>query len=257
MATVKKANRRKKAPSPAQLRARRAFARMAKQRAKDARARRRNEAAKLKAKNARKRPASRKLSTTKNGLFSRARRRAKGVRRKARGRIRSRLQTKLFNPRRRNDGAQELRSTFSGLPQDQVTEMTAPEGTPAHVVEMGDLLQLKTSKETIDFEQGEAVLAVDSKEKLHILAPVGNNSTFDTFEDLGQIEQITYGADKKDGSGYVEYYHNFGEEGGTKPTLETDREAMLHIKGGSYTIDEVFTNPMRRRLKRRANRRRR
>jgi hypothetical protein len=306
-------NKRKKPPSPAQIRARRKFVAMVRARAKAARAAKRNAPAtsspshrKLvayaKRKKARaslpKRPARKAVTVRKNGrvlhgaaaqavLNSRnkkSRRRNTDKRdashpievshhyRKGPAgyltpwqRAEKQGQQRLFKMnsrkargvlltgrnRRHNDSAADLRATFSGLPQDKVTTVIAPEGTPAHVVAMGELLQLKTTRETIDFDKGEATLAVDAREKLHILSPVGNNGAFDALEDLGEIKEVTYSANKHDGSGIQEYYHDFAEEGGSKPRLTTDREGMLHIKGGSYTIDEVFTNQMRRRNRRR------
>ena len=163
----------------------------------------------------------------------------------------------VVNRRRNQDGVAELREAFPGVPMEKTLELIGPDSTPAHTVPMGDLLELETSKETIRFDEGEAALAVDSRGKLHVLIPaIGNQSAFEPQEDLGLLKSATYGADKGDGTGYAPYEHVFGDEGGTKPRLETDDDGLLVIKGGAYHIDEVFTNragKVARRVKRRRN----
>ena len=55
--------------------------------------------------------------------------------------------------------------------------------------------------------------------------------------ELGELEAVTYRANKGDGK-LVSYEHMFGEEGGRRPVLAADVDRKrLHVLGGDYTIE--------------------
>lgn len=54
---------------------------------------------------------------------------------------------------------------------------------------------------------------------------------------LGRLEAVAYST-KKDGE-RATWEHEFGEEGGKKPTLAMDAETRrLHIVGGDYDVED-------------------
>lgn len=60
-----------------------------------------------------------------------------------------------------------------------------------------------------------------------------------TLTELGRLESIDYSTNKS-GDGMSRYTHEFGEDGGRKPTLAVDPETRdLHIVGGSYTVERA------------------
>jgi len=56
--------------------------------------------------------------------------------------------------------------------------------------------------------------------------------------ELGELESVVYSTDKN-GDGFSNYEHEFGEEGGEKPLLAVDPEnKKLHVVGGDYTVED-------------------
>jgi hypothetical protein len=160
-----------------------------------------------------------------NGLFRSAARRA--------------ISRRLHSPigrRRRNQapaGIEAIHQSFLGRPTDAVETMAAPDGTPRDVAVLGELVQLKSETETFDFEPGEAQLAANARGSLFVLG----DCSVEKNTDFGKLCELSYVAEKDHLEGNeVEYYHQFGEEGGRPPKLHTDKEGMFHIVGGSYSI---------------------
>lgn len=55
--------------------------------------------------------------------------------------------------------------------------------------------------------------------------------------ELGKLESVTYATHKK-GDGPSSYTHEFGEEGGKRPSLAVDvKSKRLHIVGGDYRVE--------------------
>lgn len=143
-----------------------------------------------------------------------------------------------FGRRRKNSGTpagiEAIQETFLGRGVRRSWEADAPQGTPRHVAALGELTCLETETETFDFEEGEAILGANARGDLFVVSDVA----IEPDEDFGHIEEIRYVAKKDHIDGKkVEYYHKFGEEGGAQPKLKTDGDGMLHIVGGSYTIE--------------------
>jgi len=57
---------------------------------------------------------------------------------------------------------------------------------------------------------------------------------------LGQLEAVTYSTRKGHGArAFAHWEHEFGEEGGRKPTLAVDpSNKRLHIVGGDYQVED-------------------
>jgi hypothetical protein len=56
--------------------------------------------------------------------------------------------------------------------------------------------------------------------------------------ELGRLVSVTY-ATNKAGDGPSYYEHQFGEEGGRRPSLAVDVDTQdLHIVGGDYTVED-------------------
>jgi hypothetical protein len=59
-----------------------------------------------------------------------------------------------------------------------------------------------------------------------------------SLAELGTLSSVTYATHKK-GDGPSLYEHQFGEEGGKKPSLAVDVDTgRLHIVGGDYTVED-------------------
>jgi len=56
--------------------------------------------------------------------------------------------------------------------------------------------------------------------------------------ELGKLVSVTYATNKR-GDGPSYYEHQFGEEGGRRPSLAVDVDTTdLHIVGGDYTVED-------------------
>lgn len=58
-----------------------------------------------------------------------------------------------------------------------------------------------------------------------------------SLAELGKLEAVTYATTKR-GDGPSSYTHEFGEEGGRRPSLAVDTKTRrLHIVGGDYRVE--------------------
>jgi hypothetical protein len=140
--------------------------------------------------------------------------------------------------RRRNSAATEsLFAEFQGRPSTATVDVLIPDTAPADVYCLGQLTQIKTDQEEIDFDLGDAYLLADENGNLHIGATKKANSSFDCNEFIGEIKDISYQTTKAHlDNQEIEYIHKFGEEGGKKPALITNEVGQLEIVGGDYFI---------------------
>lgn len=191
-------------------------------------------------------PQSTKKRKLPNGIFRTAARQA----------ISRRLTKPIRFGRRRNSaapaGIEQMHEKFLGRPSSGSFEIVAPQGTPKDVAVLGELTKLKTEDEEFVFDKGEAYMGADSKGNLYVLGDV----QVEANTNFGEIDEICYLARKdhlqenpqrirgsrrrkarRNPAQLIEYYHHFGEDGGTLPKLKTDSDGMMHIAGGSYTIE--------------------
>jgi hypothetical protein len=206
----------KKKPSPKQLAWRKKFGAMAKRRAKEARAAKRNAGTPRK-------PAA-KRSVAKAVSNSRAK--------KTRNTGRRRNSTPA--------GIKAIHESFLGRPTNRTDLKPAPAGTPRDVAKLGDLVKLISEIETFNFKTGEAILAANARGDLFIVGDV----VVESNTDFGELWQIEYKAVKSHlDNRMVTYHHRFGEEGGKLPRLRTDKDGRFHVVGGDYTTEaEGITN---------------
>lgn len=233
-----------KKPTPAQIRARKKFAAMAKERARLARIKKG-----LTAKKTTKARKTKKRNTT---II-----RAKRVKVVSANPKRSRSKAKRKNP---SSILKKKRERFTGKKSTKTLSLSAPSGAPSQLAILGRLKAIKLKGKTVSAPRtknpnGKGVyLAEDTKGNLHIIGdplPLMKEKG----RHLGEIREIEYIAQKPH-LGYpetTEFFHQFGEEGGKRPHLSTDSEGALLIKGGDYFITERgIENPSRkRRTKRR------
>lgn len=202
-----------------------------------------------------------KKNSRKRGTLLSGRKKPNGIFRSA---IRSAVSKRLSAPvrfgRRRNSGTppgiEEMHEKFLGRATKSSYDIIAPAGTPKDVAVLGELTALKTEDEEFHFDKGEAFMGADAKGNLYVLGEV----QVEANTSFGEIEEIDYLARKdhlkanpfnwrhrrkarRNPGQLIEYYHEFGEEGGALPKLKSDSDGMLHITGGSYTIEpEGITN---------------
>lgn len=189
-----------------------------------------------------KRAGGKKRATTKrNGIFTRT----------AKAAISKRLTQPIRFRRKRNSSTpaaiNDVHKMFLGRPSTKSFSVKAPSNTPADVAVLGPLVCLKTRDEEFAFSKGEAWIATDGKaQKLYILGDkyaggIEPNSNF------GHITEIRYEARKdhinpfkwkrrRRNAQVTEYFHHFGEVTGVRPRLQSDKERLLHIVGGQYSI---------------------
>jgi hypothetical protein len=138
-------------------------------------------------------------------------------------------------PRRKNDGLADKLETFRGRPQEGILNATAPSDAPEDLYTLGILVALETEDETFEFEEKEnVILAADDNNNLYILNAPRQNPGGDN---LGDLVAVSYVVEKDHlGGGVVEWTHEFGEEGGERPTLIVDHDGVFGIVGGDYTI---------------------
>jgi hypothetical protein len=159
---------------------------------------------------------------------------------------------KKSNPRkargRRNPEAGALYETFTGMPSTGYDVVTAPNGTPANVDQLGQFLRFKWQdwdghKYTVELEKNNvpALLAVSrNKDGYDTLYALGDWALELPAGDHGYITRIEYRAQKVhlgDTSPRV-YYHDLGEETGEPPVLRVDKEGKLIFRDGAYWIED-------------------
>lgn len=209
---AKKKNPARK-PSAKQLKARRNFVKMAKARGKAARAR--NAAKRVKPK-------------TKPKATSRA---------WAHGPRKANKSRKIAG-RRRNQEPDALGALFGEFQGRAITSESldvVPASAPDDLVEIGALVRLKTTRETISWNENEGVkLAADARRRLWIIGPY---APFESGADLGEALRISYVTFKPHlDETEKEYFHDFGEDGGARPRVKTDADGRLKLVGGDYDL---------------------
>lgn len=148
---------------------------------------------------------------------------------------------------RRNPEAGEIYESFTGMPSTGYDVVTAPNGTPANVDQLGQFTNFhwqdwNGKKYRVDLEKLgiPALLAANrNKEGFDALYALGDFVLDMPPGDHGYITRVEYRAQKAhlgDDSPRV-YYHELGEETGEPPVLRVDKEGHMHFRGGAYTIE--------------------
>lgn len=223
--------RKRPNPTPAQLRARKAFVKMVHERAKLAR--KKNKTI---------------IKAKKVKIISANPKRKRSVKRSVKKSVKRSVAK--VSPKSR-----QQREQFTGKKSTKTLSLLAPTGAPKSFAILGRLKSIKTRSKTFTPPQsrknpdGGVFLAESPDGKLHIIGdPLPVMSSHN--DDFGPIVEIEYIA-KKPHLGYpetTEFFHKMGEETGVKPHLVTDREGALLIKGGDYYITERgIENPGRKR----------
>lgn len=161
----------------------------------------------------------------------------------------------IVNPKRKRNGLYE---TFHGEEVRKITTDLAPDGTPNNVDTLGkiDCLYYQEGDEHIgangktkhwlEFgKNGEPRPKLASNQAGNRFYIVGDIEPFSPNGSFGPITRLEYSARKPHIEGHdkeVGYWHKLGEENGVRPTLETDHEGYLVIKGGDYrtTADGII-----------------
>lgn len=235
----------KKPPTKKQLAARRKFVAMVRARARAAKAAKRGAARKAvtrrsPARSAQsRRPAAKRQATNRRKKSVTVHKNGKVLHGAAALAVLKSRKKAVNRHKRRNSstpaGIQELHQSFLGRPSSRSFEMTAPAGTPVHLVQLGILTRLVAKREEFKFEESErVVLAANTRGKLYIVG----SPAIEPGADFGKLEKVHYIARKThiENGRTVEYVHKFGEEGGTPPDLVSDADGSLRIKGGTYYI---------------------
>ena len=155
------------------------------------------------------------------------------------------------NPRksvRRNPEAGALYSTFTGQPHTGYDIVSAPNGTPANVDQLGEFLRFKW----VDWDGNKYSVELEKQDIPALLGVSRNKDGYDTLYALGDfvlpmepgdhgfITRIEYRAQKLhlgDTAPRV-YYHDLGEETGEPPIFHVDKEGRLHFKAGAYWVED-------------------
>lgn len=169
--------------------------------------------------------------------------RGDNMRLKRRNAYRNARRAHTINPRhrlrRRNDydpmqRVEEIYREFLGRDPDSATAVLAPADAPEYLAALGIITEIVTDEGTYDFDvQDGFILAVDTRGNLWA---IGENRMTPN-EDLGEVHELSYVTQKDHLDGEVlEYYHTFGEDGGTRPHAYTDDDGFLRFAGGDYWI---------------------
>lgn len=141
--------------------------------------------------------------------------------------------------RKRNSAAStaEAFEQFQGRAPSATIDVMIPDTAPKDVYVLGMLTEIKTDRDEISFDPGDAYLVADKNDNLYVGATKATNSAFESNEFLGEIKELSYVTvkDHLDGE-EMEYVHKLGEEGGEKPALITNEKCQLEIIGGDYFI---------------------
>ncbi len=149
---------------------------------------------------------------------------------------------------KRNPEAGELYELFTGAPSTGFDLVSAPNGAPANVDQLGQFLRFKWvdwdgKKYSVELEKNgiPALLGVSrNKEGSDTLYALGDFVLDMPPGDHGYIVRIEYRAQKLhlgDDAPRV-YYHDLGEETGEPPVLRVDKEGRLIFRDGAYWIED-------------------
>lgn len=148
---------------------------------------------------------------------------------------------KTANPttKKASPAVRKIRKQFTGMESRKTTVMHVPNGTPKNLAKLGRLVSIKTEKGVINPASGVGlVLCSDAKGKLHIASTKPARAKNPAMKQVyGKVKEIEYETAKPH-LGYKKktiFFHQMGEEGGTKPTLFSDGQ-YLRLRGGSYKI---------------------
>lgn len=148
----------------------------------------------------------------------------------------------------------ELYEKFHGKAPAEILEIQESAGMRQEYAGLGDLVSLlvrDAAKKTIQFDftgDGVKVAAAPKGKQIYFLGGNQNiGASLGQFEadatkdfiELGECTEIVYTSHKEfDKFKTIDYVHEFGEEGGARPTLIYARLARrLMLAGGDYVID--------------------
>ena len=159
--------------------------------------------------------------------------------------------TKKRNSQASAEAAQKKSAEFHGRSLGKVREYTEEIETPTNLADLGRLLTLEVltpnNKEvTLCLSPGVRVGCTPDGGQIYF---VGGSQAVDLDQlrinhagkdhvDLGDCLLISY-ITKKGFHDFesIEYGHNFGEDGGTQPSLHYDvRNRLLYLTGGTYVV---------------------
>lgn len=139
------------------------------------------------------------------------------------------------------DATAQRLEEFRGYPKRKDTPLQFSNGTPANLYRLGVLKKVILQDGTkIDFPGESVWLCADEHDKMHIGHKVSNPSKrlVAASRTFGRIRQVEY-LERKPHLGHharTLYFHKLGEEDGRKPTLSSDKDGNLVIRGGNYRI---------------------
>lgn len=158
--------------------------------------------------------------------------------------------TKKRNSQASADAAQSKSAEFHGRSSGKVREYTEEIETPTNLADLGRLRTLEIStpfdEEYTLILPGVRVGCTPDGGQLYFvggmqavnLDALGIDEANKDHVDLGECLLISY-ITKKGFHDFenIEYGHNFGEDGGTLPSLHYDvRNRLLYLTGGSYVV---------------------
>lgn len=249
---AKAKKRKRNQPTPKQLRARRAFARMAKQRAKEARAAKRA-AARVTHRSNRKSGTPRKTTRSRKSTLPPRARNGRFTKKPRRRNVEGFRDSSGFHPIRAGEAYDERRAgERPGAQLRAASRARKKAGRPARrgtYARNGRKPQTQarggsgrfTASRRRNSAPPESLTSLYQEfqgrpisEVLLVDAPPG---TPDELVMLGVLDEVTYETvkDHLDGE-LVQYVHEFGEEGGEPPLLCADGDGNLYVVGGDYTI---------------------
>lgn len=174
-----------------------------------------------------------------NGSTKRATKRPVAKKRTGTKRVNARPLLKQTNRRRRNSASStaEAYEQFQGRPSGSTIDVMIPDTAPKDVYVLGMLTEIKTDRDEISFDPGDAYLVADKNDNLYVGATRATNSAFEANEFIGEVKELSYVTTKDHLDGEeIEYVHKLGEEGGAKPALITNEKCQLEFIGGDYFI---------------------
>lgn len=129
---------------------------------------------------------------------------------------------------------EDIYREFLGRDPDGAVDALAPDDAPEYLAALGILKTLVTDAGTYDFDvQDGFVIAVDARGNLWV---IGEHRLTPNVE-LGEAHELSYITEKDHlEKELLEYVHEFGESGGSRPRVYTDEEGFLRFTGGDYWI---------------------
>ena len=143
---------------------------------------------------------------------------------------------------RKNPSVEQKLHEWRGHPKKRDAVLNAPDDAPSPLYQLGPLQDLKVEgygpKDFRIEKPGAIWVCADTRGKIYFATKSTAPMTDLPAGPIGKVRRIVYGPvhKKQFYNKSQEFFHDFGEDNGKRPTLHSDGKGGLLLRGGDYRI---------------------